>query len=325
MDCGKIILPTTSQHFVALTSRADYCWAAGRSLLGIALLAAATLKAYELFLLPLLGPGLLNERWFLIAEVELEVVFGGWLLLGTAGRSTWAGTVALWIAFLGVATFEAATGAGSCGCFGLVRVNPWYTVSFDLAVILILPFCRPSQTINSSSRYPTWRSGGLGSLIIAGAAFGAWNLYRYSPSRLGMEGLTFADGTVVFEPEKWVGHRFLLTNNIDIGNQFTSSEWIVLLVHHDCDHCATAVPRYVALSTLASAKSPRLAIIEMPPYSTSEELAPWPKTGGVFGKLDKTHDWFAATPVAILLKDGLVQAAKDGENASIPDPSWQEK
>jgi hypothetical protein len=40
------------------------------------------------------------------------------------------------------------------------------------------------------------------------------------------------------------------------------------------------------------------------------------------GKLDTSRDWFATTPVAVLLKDGVVQAALDGREAATPQAAW---
>lgn len=122
---------------------ADRAWTVCRYILGTLLIAAAVLKANELASSPLLGPGLLNQRWFLVLVVEIETVLGAWLLLGTGATWTWAATLLLWLVFLGVAGYEAFTGAGSCGCFGRIRVNPRYTACFDLAVVLALPFSRP--------------------------------------------------------------------------------------------------------------------------------------------------------------------------------------
>jgi hypothetical protein len=45
----------------------------------------------------------------------------------------------------------------------------------------------------------------------------------------------------------------------------------------------------------------------------------------VMGRLDTSRDWFATTPVAILLDDGIVQAAIDGEAAVTPNPAWWSK
>jgi hypothetical protein len=65
-----------------------------------------------------------------------------------------------------------------------------------------------------------------------------------------------------------------------------------------------------------------LAVIEMPSYAGLGEALPWPATPGLAGRLDTTRDWFATTPVALLVQDGIVQAAADGEHAVTPDAAW---
>jgi hypothetical protein len=296
-----------------------HSWMICRYLLGAVLVTAAVLKAYELATLPLLGAGILNQRWLLAAVVEVEIVFGGWLLIGEGGRRTWACTGLLWLVFLGVAGYEAVTGAGSCGCFGRVHVNPWYTASFDLAVVLVLPFCRPRDGLRMSGG--EWRLAAVGVIAITGAAFGIWDLYRYSPGRLRGDGLTFADGTVVLEPEKWVGQPFVLANYIDVGPQITRGDWIVLLYRYDCEHCQRAVPRYAALTDGPGRQSPTLpgiALVEIPPFAPAGQELVRPDMPVLPGRLTPDHDWFASTPVRVRVRDGTVTATAEGDAAEYP-------
>jgi hypothetical protein len=73
------------------------------------------------------------------------------------------------------------------------------------------------------------------------------------------QGQTFGNPgeLVVLEPEKWAGQYFSLVDHIDVGSQLLTGQWIVLLVHHDCDHCAAAVPRYVAAEESQKAEGRR--------------------------------------------------------------------
>ena len=86
----------------------------------------------------------------------------------------------------------------------------------------------------------------------------------------------------------------------------------MLLVHHDCDHCAAAVPQYVAEyggggGSGAGGGEERLAVIEMPPFGDAGDPPPWELPSTVLsGRLDQTRDWFATTPVVLLIKDGIV-------------------
>jgi hypothetical protein len=94
----------------------------------------------------------------------------------------------------------------------------------------------------------------------------------------------------------------------------------------DCDHCIAAVPQYEA--AVPQDGQTRLAIIEMPPYAGPVEgweivNSEWRRVKA--GRLDTTRDWFATTPVAILLDHGIVQAAVEGDAAVTPNPTWWSK
>ena len=73
---------------------------------------------------------------------------------------------------------------------------------------------------------------------------------------------------VVLEPERWIGQHFSLVDHIDIGPQLTAGPWIVLLVHHDCDHCIATVPRYVAAFGTQSAPHLQPPTLNLQPSQT---------------------------------------------------------
>ena len=100
------------------------------------LLTAAVLKAYQLATEPIIGTGLLDSRWLLMVTVEFELFFGIWLLANIWAKPTWAAALACFGVFTCVSLCKALSGHASCGCFGRVPVNPWYTGGLDLAVIV---------------------------------------------------------------------------------------------------------------------------------------------------------------------------------------------
>lgn len=55
----------------------------------------------------------------------------------------------------------------------------------------------------------------------------------------------------------------------------------------------------------------RLGLVEMPPYGESEENRPSDEQF-IAAKLADTHDWFAKTPVEMVLNDGIVVFATEG-------------
>ncbi len=52
------------------------------------------------------------------------------LIFGLRADRAW-GALVCFVVFAGVATVKALAGAESCGCFGAIAVNPWYTAGFD--------------------------------------------------------------------------------------------------------------------------------------------------------------------------------------------------
>jgi len=61
----------------------------------------------------------------------------------------------------------------------------------------------------------------------------------------------------------------------------------------------------------------------MPPFADASDPPPWQLPPSVLsGHLDQTRDWFATTPVALKIKDGLIVGTKESDAAEIPDLSW---
>lgn len=111
-------------------------WSVVIRVLGLILLAAAALKGYELIRLPqFTHDGWLDQRPLLVGVVMFEAIFGWWLLIGPRARWTWWAALGTFTLFLLASLHKAISGADSCGCFGPVRVNPWYTAAFDAAAL----------------------------------------------------------------------------------------------------------------------------------------------------------------------------------------------
>lgn len=174
-------------------------------------------------------------------------------------------------------------------------------------------------TINR--RHSIFRLGIVVTLGVAGAAFGIWNLGHYSNAWLNADGLTFDDGTVILEPNKWVGNSFALASYINVGPQLMHGNWIVLLYRYDCEDCQRAVPCYLALARSASdvPNAPSIALIEIPPYAPAgQELVSSSDKSVMKGRLTKDRDWFASTPVAVRLNSGVVDAVAESDAAENP-------
>ena len=286
---------------------------------------------------PVLGTGLLKSRWFLIGVVEFELFFGLWLLstflflpfgkrAGGAAESlpspsgrgaggeglTWFASIALFSILGSVSLWKALTGVATCGCFGPLKVNPWYTTALDWALVVSLVIFRPRASI--------WRSGGhlprmlrIGSVLAVWLAFGGpvgIGMASYRPATLSVGGGAIANGGVVMlEPERWVGLRFPLLPYLDVRDRLETGKWFVLLYHHGCPRCEEALRRYERLSSDLEERndSARVALIEMPPCKKipiDTEDSAWSR------RFADTQDWFAATPAEIELAAGYVVSAR---------------
>jgi len=255
-----------------------------------------------------------------------ELCLASLLLVGAwsaAIRWVSIGTFAL---FACVAATEAVGGAKSCGCVGGgIHIPPWFMAGFDFLTVVVLLRSRVSPASSPFSlRLGLVRLAFAVAIILTGTAMATtWELHRpvtiiaqANPKSVAADPLGVPGSLVLIDPDKLAGKQFLLSSHVDAGSQLQRGRWIVLLVHHDCDVCAGAVPKYQ--SAILTAGEAKLAIIEMPRYAASGEPAPWPTSTGLFGKLDTTRDWFATTPVALELQDGIVRTASDGERAAIP-------
>ena len=123
-------------------------WNTLRLIVAAILLFAAGMKAWQLATIPTIGEGLLHARWFNIAVVEFELAFSIWLISGILPRLTRLATIGLFTTFAGVSLYKALLGEASCGCFGAAQVNPWFTATLDIAIVVALLCCRKVQCMN---------------------------------------------------------------------------------------------------------------------------------------------------------------------------------
>ena len=276
------------------------------------LLTASSLKCWQLATEPVIGTSLLDSRWLLMATVELELLFGLWLMANVWAKPTWAAALACFGLFTCVSLCKALSGYASCGCFGRVQVNPWYTGTLDLAIVFSLLRWRPSP----ASPLPPGAGEGGGpavsfSIRRATAVLVIWFLIgipaalamgSYRPATLADAGDIIGGGKiVVLEPEKWVGKRFPLLGYIDIGDTLQEGNWIVVLYHRDCPKCREVIKNLRQIIRESGVHN--AVLIEMTPYGnpTKTDLV---ECQVVCGRLSDTFQWFAKAPIILTLQSG---------------------
>ena len=312
-----------------------------RFLLAALLLTAAALKTHQVATEPILGTGLLDSRWLLMATVEFELALGLSLLFNIYARRIWQITLACFALFTCVSVYKALSGQASCGCFGRVEVNPWYTTTLDLAAVLTLLWWRPFPVLplppdekeNLSECHARalarrlhviavsvlWLAVGLPAAVAMGT---------YQPAILAEDGLVAGEGNfVILEPEKWIGKQFPLLPFIEdvpgqlqpgerpLRERLAEGEWLVVLYHHDCPKCQEELRKYreLARNSAAYRAAPCMALIELPPCGDVSNSLLSAGASCAFGRLCREKQWLVETPVALSLRSALVRPAVPAE------------
>ncbi len=289
-----------------------------RIVLGSILIVAAGLKCYQLGSGPVAESGLLTSRWFLIVVVEFELLFGLWLLAGSSPKLTWCLSIFCFLMFACVSLYEGICGRSNCWCFGNVAVDPRATFALDVVLVAALLRWRPAvgPGLRAAFDRALLRRGLrvlLVWLIVAVPA--GYAMTRYCAAGLDNEGRVIGKGRVVLlEPKTWVGKRFPLWQYIDIGEQLSRGKWVVVLYRHDCPRCQEIIPRLdeLARRRVFPREQGRLAFVEMAPYETGAGMIARGCTAAR-GRLEDVRDWFAETPFAVVLREGVVAEV----------PSWE--
>jgi hypothetical protein len=275
------------------------------------LVSAAILKAVELVTEPMAALSNPFGRYFLPIEIGVEMAVG--LLLLTClhwGTLRWL-VLMLFTGFAGYSLYLALNDAASCGCFGLLRVNPWWAFGLDSIVVLgllvsILLEHRSNGSEFESSNAPFFtkffKGGHVVTVVMGITVIFTALLFRYASQRTASTNglLTTVGNRVVLEPEKWIGEKLPIAELIDLD--LSDGAWIVLLHRHDCPLCQERVPQYER----RAAAGERIALVEVPPYG---DFSAREKTCR-YGRLKDDRDWFVHTPVEITLRYGVVTAVK---------------
>jgi thiol-disulfide isomerase/thioredoxin len=278
-------------------------------LLGLLLLSAAVLKGHELLTVPMANADIWTNRYFMIFQVEFELALGIWLLSGIFKRAAWLVTLACFVLFCGVTLYKGITGAASCGCFGNVHINPWITLfAVDLQAVVLLGTFRQKLEIQRVLHIPHWLEP-LPKLSVLVVVFliGVTAVAVSSPVLILNEPAMVTTQYEVLEPETWIGKELPILEHIDIAEQLKTGNWLVVLYHHECPSCVEAIPKVeqMARDLKGNESFIRIAFIEMPPYNQRNSSLLSHNTPCIFGKLDASKDWYASTPLSILMCNRL--------------------
>ena len=236
---------------------------------------------------------MLDSREVMIWHVPFEIGLGVWLMSGLFRKAGWLVGLLTFVMFLGVTGYKGVNGYGDCGCFGLVKLNPWITFGFvDVPLVLLLLIFRVK---GEKLLPPPWPSKSH-----------FWSVFVVAIIIMsGVTGYLLASEPVLPEGLPEAGARWEKLDNIEVGDLLEEGMWVVLLFHEDCPNCAEAIPMYEAMAP-GYAGSVSFAYIEIPPYGDLEESIVPEDTNALVGKLDDSIEWIIQTPRVLLLVDGVV-------------------
>jgi hypothetical protein len=275
---------------------------------GLLLVGAGLLKAVELATEPAVTLVTPFGRYFFSVETGVELTLGFLILSGRFRRVLRWFVLFLFIGFTGYSLYIATTGAVSCGCFGTVKMNPWWTFGLDFVVVLgllismIIERYLQLKTANELQLAMLLRRRYSIAFVTGTAALMVALHVRYFGSRTTTAAaLPTSVGEVVFlEPDQWVGQRLPIADSVSLD--LSEGQWTVMLHRHDCSVCQEMVLQFEQRAE----NGERLALLEVPPYGNFAQR----KESCHYGRLKDDHEWFVQTPVEIHLQDGLVTSAK---------------
>lgn len=292
-------------------------------LVGSLLLLAAVLKALDLAQHPVSNASFLSTRWFQLAVIEWELFLGIALLLQPTARAMRLVALAMFFAFAAFSLSRAVLGELDCGCFGGMRIHPAISAGISLAALALLAVWKPAPKPANSRALAV-----LGTFLICAGPVGAY-AGVYEPPRAEASTAGAETATFVLTPELLVGRSFAdQLRHVSAPEDLSRGEWILLLHRPDCKICQQAIPHYVSLAEELEAASQSDSSVEAPAMSaapgmnarvallgeTSASQANSRSSRLVHGTLSGDKEWIFASPLEIVLQDGVVMAARDGQS-----------
>lgn len=274
-------------------------------IIGTVLLFAALLKAWD--------GGVTRGSTFAPAYsfIAVELALATACFVGFQPRRVKLQLLMLFTCFAGYTAYLLAIGAESCGCFGAVTIPPVWTLLLDVAVLALLWIWQPQRDAADGALGKTY-SWLVWSTVYASLVLPVTALYLLRQPVALASGDVLADigGIVILEPESWVGQSLPIANEVDVGRELTTGEWVILLYHHGCAKCQEMPPLYRqrAEQLARTGDALRVALIETPPHAPLVSMA---KHGPCLeGRLSDDREWFVQTPVEIAVKDGRVLSVR---------------
>lgn len=314
---------TESSHLAPTSPMNRWRFAIGLLTAGV-LWAAAAGKAVQVVSEPMMA-----DRWFWTGVLEIELALGIAVFLGRRSRWVWNIAGCFFVLLALVAAAKGLRGDTDCGCFGVVAVNPWITVSLDIALAtLLLVFRSPLRVVaalqtrdtEQSRQTHVWQNriarASLVLVVLAGVGI-AVMVAASQPGTLQADGrIDGASKHVVLEPDDWVGQPFPLLPYLADSALLGEGTWDVVLARPGCPHCMDYLARWNP-----DQGSSRAAVISL--ASPAHDLLAATEAHGVAAySLTGDRRWYAEVPVMIHIEDGIVKEVTHLKSA-LPETASQ--
>jgi len=293
-----------------------------RVVLGTVLLCAAAAKAHQFTTEPRVVQGILASAPFALGIAAVELGLALWLFSGFAQRAARGVLVAWFVAAFGAALGRQLVHSPSCGCFGLLAINPIFTLAFDAATLIALARFGPPAGASSTRKSARSRVifAAVTWLVVA-VTFLRFFGQTGPVELLANSEMVEPDGRlVVLEPDRWIGKRCPLFPFTDLGDALAVGRWEVILVHPDCPKCRQAMDnvsraadsdsryRGVGIALIAVTATPAHGLTLSSDVTARRDLE--------VGYLRPQHRWVVQTPASFWLDQGVVVPAESSDNTT---------
>jgi hypothetical protein len=217
-------------------------------------------------------------------------------------KLTWFGTVGCFSIFTLVSFYKAVSGEGSCGCFGAVEVNPWFTSVFDLSIVCVLFFVRPKPIFNfAESIENILRRKRFITILLLWTMITVPVLWfsMSTETIILVESHELIDDSknITLIPSRWINQKFPLLPflNETAVRQIETGNKNVVLFRFDCEECQKMVENIQNkkdfLFVAVPAEKNNAALFVLSEYVS----------------LPDNREWWVETPVVLTLKNTVVQ------------------